>query len=239
VKIVGALALVVAATLAGAPAAGAGSALTAVRSRIGDHPGFVRVVVDFAGGDLASQEPTAVHPAVEDGLGRVEVVHPGIRAAAPMAKAAGVAVRVVPGGGRIVVRSTFARDRFKYLSYDVLSSPERLVIDLWKARVPRAAAAVLDDGCLRVTSFHGGPNVSMAGRALVQLYEGTVVVRLRGASGRVLLERPLIADRGRWATSFHYPVTRARPATLEAAVESAKDGALDCLVQVPVLLPKG
>jgi hypothetical protein len=239
VKVVGSIPLVVAASLAGAPAAGADSALTAVRARIGDHPAFVRVVVDFAGADLKPQEPTAVDRAVEDGVGRVEVTHPGIRAAAPVARALGVAVRVVPGAGRIVVRSSFAGGRFKYVSYDVLSSPDRLVIDLWKSRVPRAAAAVSDDGCLRATSFHGGPNVSMGGKALVQLFEGTVVVRLRDASGRLLVERPLIADGGRWATSFRYRAARLRPATLEAVVESAKDGALACLVQVPVVLSKG
>ena len=237
-KIVGTIALL-AATLAAVPAAGADEALTAVRARIGDHPAFVRVVVDFAGAHLRPQEPSAVDPAVTDGIGRVEVAHPGVRTAAPLARALGVAVRVGPGAGRIVVRSSFARGRFKYLSYDVLAAPDRLVIDLWKSRVPRAAAAVLDDGCLRVTSFHGAPNVSMAGNALVRLFEGTVVVRLRDGRGRVLVERPLIEGGGRWATSFRQPVARARRATLEAVVESAKDGALDCLVQVPLALPRG
>ncbi len=231
--------LLLAAALLAAPAADAAPALTAVRARIGDHPAFVRVVVDFRAGDLGPQEPMALDPAVADGDGRVEIVHPGVRTAARPVTALGVAVDVAKRAGRVVVRSSSAAGRFKYLAYDVLPAPERLVVDLWKSRVPASAATILDDGCLRVTSFHGGPNVRIAGRALVPLFEGTVVVRLRGAGGRVLVERPLIAGGGRWATSFPYRVVRPRPATLEAVVESAKDGALSCLVQVPVVLRGG
>jgi Immunoglobulin-like domain of bacterial spore germination len=236
----GRLLLVAALLAAPAPAAAAAApGLTAARTRIGDHPAFVRVVVDFSGGDLGRQEPTAVDPAVADGAGRVEIVHPGVRAAARPVTALGVAVGVAQRAGRVLVRSSSAAGRFKYLAYDVLTAPERLVVDLWKSRVPAPAATILDDGCLRVTSFHPGPNVGIAGRALVPLFEGTVVVRLRGAGGRVLVERPLIADGGRWATSFGYGVARTRPATLEAVVESAKDGALSCLVQVPLMLRAG
>jgi hypothetical protein len=144
---------------------------------------------------------------------------------------------VVQGTNRIVVRLAAAPLRFKYLSYRVLAGPERLVIDLWKAGVPTAAAAVRNDGCLKLTAFRGGPAVAMSGRALVQLFEGTVVVRLRSARGRLLVQRPLIASSsGRWSTAFTHRVERRQRATLEATVESAKDGALVCLVQVAVTL---
>ena len=231
--------LLLGAALLAAPAADAAPGLTAARARIGDHAAFVRVVVDFRAGDLGPQDPTAVDPAVADGRGRVEIVHPGVRAEVRPVAALGVAVAVAQQAGRVVVRWSSAAGRFKYLAYDVLPAPERLVVDLWKSRVPAPAATILDDGCLHVTSFHGGRNVGIAGRALVPLFEGTVVVRLRGAGGRVLVERPLIAGGGRWATSFPYRVVRPRPATLEAVVESAKDSALSCLVQVPVVLRGG
>lgn len=46
----------------------------------------------------------------------------------------------------------------------------------------------------------------------------------------------LPAAPGPWRTWLGYRVTRAQPGTLEAWVGSAKDGALDCIVQVPVTL---
>jgi len=73
----------------------------------------------------------------------------------------------------------------------------------------------------------------------LETFEHTVVVRLRSETGRLLGERPLIAGGGRWETSFTYTVARRQRATLEAVSQSAKDGALECLVQVPVLLRTG
>ena len=228
------------ATLTLVPSAGGTAGLAAVGVRAGDHPAYVRVVVDFAGGVLGGQEPTLLDAAVwAEGRTRIEVAHPGVSTEAPVVRALGLRFASVQGRGRISVELEAAPRRFKYVSYRVLHSPERLVIDLWKAGVPTAAATIRDDGCLRITSYAGGPHVAMAGRELRWLFEHTVVVRLRSETGRLLAERPLIASRGRWGTSFTYTVARRRRATLEAISQSAKDGALDCLVQVPVVLRPG
>jgi hypothetical protein len=42
--------------------------------------------------------------------------------------------------------------------------------------------------------------------------------------------------RGAWSTRVRYRVGRRQAGTLEAVAESAKDGSLDCLVQVRVVL---
>jgi hypothetical protein len=220
-----------------APSASGTVDLTAVGTRIGDHPAFVRVVVDFTDGDLKAFEPTLLDPSVwGDGRTRIEVAQRRIRTEAPGFRAEGVRVSFRQGKDRIVIRLASAGHRFKYVSYRVLPAPERLVIDLWKARPPVAAAEVRDDGCLRLTSYADGPELSMRGRELQPLFEHTVVVRLRDLEGRALAVRPLIASAGRWGTRFRHEVDRTQVATLEALAQSAKDGSLECLVQVRVLL---
>jgi len=67
-----------------------------------------------------------------------------------------------------------APHRHKYVSYLVLDSPERLVVDLWKSRVPVASETIRDDDCLRIARYTGGPGVSTAGRELTWLFEQTV-----------------------------------------------------------------
>ncbi len=228
------------AALALVPSAGATVSLAAVGVRTGDHPAFVRVVVDFTDGVLGGQDPTLLDAAVwPAGRTRLEVVHPGVRTEAPTFRARGLRVAFVQGHDRIYVEVEATRHRFKYVSYHVLHSPERLAVDLWKAGVPGPAATIRDDGCLRLVRYTGGPAVSIAGRELRWLFEHTVVVRLRSATGRLLAERPLIASRRRWETRFTYSVARSQRATLEAVSESAKDGSLDCLVQVRVDLRPG
>ena len=160
-------------------------------------------------------------------------------AAAGNFTATGVRVGNHPAFVRVVVRLAAAGHRFKYLSYRMLSSPERLAIDLWKGKPPVEGAEITNDGCLQVTRYSVSPSVSMQGRELRPLFEHTVVVRVRDGDGRELAVRPLIAARGRWATSFRLPVRKAQIATLEASAQSAKDGSLECLVQVRVLLPGG
>lgn len=225
------------AALALVPSAGATVNLTAVGTRVGDHPAFVRVVVEFTDGDLSRYDPNLLDAAVwGDGRTRLEVVQKGIRTEAPALTSRGVRVTFHQDRDRILIDLRDAARRFKYVSYFVLASPERLVVDLWKARPPTAAATIKDDGCLRLLRYSGGPGVSMEGLELRWLFEHTVVVRLRNARGRVIRQRPLIAGDGRWGTSFDFGVTRTQAATLEAVSESAKDGALECIVQVPVLL---
>lgn len=214
-------------------------ALTAVEGRVGDHPGFVRVVIEFSDGDLSRFDPTLLDAEPwRDGRTRLELAHRGVRTELAPFTADGVSIRTVQGTDRIVVRLSSNARRFKYVSYLVLASPERLVIDLWKARPPALGAHIRDDGCLRLSSWSVGDRTAGAsGRALRQLFEGTLVVRVRNAAGALLAEKPLIANRKeRWQAMLRIAVAKSQPGTLEAVVGSAKDGSLECLVQVRVRL---
>ena len=141
-----------------------------------------------------------------------------------------------------------APGRFKFLEYNVSVPRNVLVIDLWKASAA-AAAKVLDDGCLRLSSWSGhgqrpgpGPRAAAALRA-----RPGAVASAPGAGGSTLAERPLVATEGTFLPDFSgYAVPPdagaaaptipglPRRAMLEAWAASAKDGSLECLVQVPI-----
>jgi hypothetical protein len=231
----GAAVVIAAMGSAAGPHAVAGAApLTATGIRVGDHPAFVRVVVDFTGGSLLAGEVVAADPQpFGDGVVRLPLTRPGVRTTAAPVTAQGVTTRVRQGAGRIVIRLAGARRRFKYVGYTALHAPERLVIDLWKSAPPSAAAEVrtAPDGCLslqraRVTASR----VTARGREL-DLFEHSLVVRLRRAGGRIAAQRATTAAAGRWSTRFGYAAGR-QTGTLEAVALSAKDGTLDCIVQV-------
>ena len=59
-------------------------------------------------------------------------------------------------------------------------------------------------------------------------------MRLRRHGGRIHRQKPDTAANRRWSTSFGYRDVARQTGTLEAIALSAKDGALDCLVQVRV-----
>ena len=65
------------------------------------------------------------------------------------------------------------------------------------------------------------------------LFEHSLVVRLRRTGGAIHRQKAETAPDRRWTTSFAYPRRRGS-GTLEAVALSAKDGTLDCLVQVRV-----
>jgi hypothetical protein len=221
---------------AGAPAVADAAALTATGIRVGDHPAFVRVVVDLRGAPLLAEEVVATDPQpFGDGLVRLPVTRPGVRTTAAPVTAQGVRTTVRQGAGRIVIRLAGARRRFKYVSYTALHAPERLVIDLWKSAPPSAAAEVrrAPDGCLSLRRLDVTANrVTARGREL-DLFEHSLVVRLRRAGGRIAAQRATIAAAGRWSTRFGHAAGR-QAGTLEAVALSAKDGTLDCIVQVRV-----
>jgi hypothetical protein len=211
--------------------------LTAIRVRIGEHPGFVRAVVDFTDGRLEAGEVLAADPSpFADGAVRLRLDHRRVRSEAPPARGHGVSVRLRQGTNRVTISLAGARRRFKYVGYSVLRDPERLVIDLWKAAPPSAAAEVraAPDRCLSLTRAAVGSQTVAAAGLERNLFEHSLVVRLRAASGRVLAQRAETAARGRWRSRFRYPSARTQAGTLEAVAHSAKDGSLDCLVQVRV-----
>jgi hypothetical protein len=147
-------------------------------------------------------------------------------------------VRVLQGRNRITVKLTAAPHRFKYVSYVSLRNPERLVVDLWKSAPPVAAAQIrrAPDGCLALTRFDVSARHAAAAGTERNLFEHAFVVRLRAADGRVLAQQPRTSAAGRWISSFRYPAVRRQAGTLEAVAESAKDGALVCLVQMRVIV---
>lgn len=211
--------------------------LTATGMRVAAHAGFVRVVVDFSGGRVLAGEVVASDPdPFRDGVVRLPLSRRGVRTLAAPVQAHGVSARISQGSGRIVIRLAGAPRRFKYVAYRALHDPERLAIDLYKSKPPSDAAEIRRGrgGCLSLRRFAvTSRSVTASGRER-DLFEHSLVVRLRRAGGRIHKQRAATAARRRWSTSFRYPRTRRRTGTLEAVALSAKDGTLDCLTQVRV-----
>ena len=227
------------ALLTGAGAAPqASAALTAREIRIGDHPGFVRVVVDFTGGRVEPGEVVASDPnPFADGFVRLPLTRRGVRTTADPVREHGVFARIAQTSGRrITIRLTGADRRFKYVGYVAQHTPERLVIDLFKARPPTPAAEITRGrgGCLRLTDHTVTRDRVIAEGRERNLFEHSLVVRLRRTGGRIHRQKAETAFQRRWSTDFAYPPARRQTGTLEAVALSAKDGTLDCLVQVRV-----
>jgi hypothetical protein len=219
------------------PQAAAVAPLTAASIRIGDHPAFVRVVVDFTGGTVEPGEVVATDPdPFADGFVRLPMVHPGIKTTATPVRAEGVFARIAQGGSRITIRLTGTNRRFKYVGYAAQHTPERLIIDLYKSRPPSADAEITrgGGGCLTLTGHSvTRKRVKAAGRER-NLFEHSLVVRLRRTGGGIHRQKAETAFQRHWSTNFTYRHAKRQTGTLEAVALSAKDGTLDCLVQVRV-----
>ncbi|HET9010357.1 MAG TPA: hypothetical protein VFN38_01015, partial [Gemmatimonadaceae bacterium] len=128
--------------------------LTAIGTRIGAHPAYVRVVVDFTDGTLEFGEVEAIDHRAFDGSVRVRLRHHNVQAQAPPVNRAGVQAKVTGARDRLDVVLSFARHRFKYLRVSALHSPERLVLDLYRSRPPVAGAEIPVGrrGCLSLSS---------------------------------------------------------------------------------------
>jgi hypothetical protein len=200
------------------PAAGvlapqASAALTAREIRIANHPAFVRVVVDFTGGRVQPGEVNATDPnPFPDGFVRLPLGWPGVRTTADSVRDEGVFARIAQTNNRrITIRMTGTDRRFKYVHYSALRGPERLVLDLYKSRPPMHAAEIVRGrrGCLTLDNLQVTPD-------------------------RVTADEPETAFTRTWSTDFTYPPATRQAGTLEAVALSAKDGTLDCVVQVRV-----
>jgi hypothetical protein len=240
-----------AAILALALAPRASAQLTATDLRVTSSAKVVRVIVEFAGAQLTGLERQvdAVDPQIADGRGIVRVNATAIVAVAFPRSGFGVMARALQRPGSILIRTDSLSGRFKFLEYNVSVPRNVLVIDLWKATAARAAT-VLDDGCLRLSSWSGVDGRARArGLELQPLFEHGLVLSARapGAGGSTLAQRPLIATEGvflpdfsgyavpgRWGGRTPLVAGTPRPVMLEAWSASAKDGSLDCLVQVPI-----
>lgn len=224
--------------LAALPAS-ASAALTVDDARIGAQPAFVRVVLDLNGAKAQINEAEVTDPAVRDGSTRVDITHAGIVARAIDRSAQDVRVRVsLARAYRARIRITTALRRFKYVRLTALHGPERFVIDLYRSAPPTAAAEIRTGvrNCLRLRSVRpAGNGFRVLGKEL-NLFEGSFLLRVRDATGRVVGRR-IGTARGSWDLRVSYSGVRtAQPGTLEAVAESARDGSLACLVQVRVRL---
>jgi Immunoglobulin-like domain of bacterial spore germination len=220
----------------------ASAALTATQIRIGNHPAFVRVVVDFSGGTLHANDVESPDPMPSDGRARVRVTDAGITTSAFGVRAEGVKARVVQGTGALVVRLRARERRFKYLEHSVLHSPERLVIDLWKARPPTAAAEFTtapQGGCLTIDTVTGAPGRITASGSETDLFEHMFQANVRNRRGRVVGTRPVTATGGHWHRTVPYTVGSAQAGTFEVVDFSEQDGSLSCIAQVRVALEPG
>jgi len=209
-------------------------ALTATGVRIGDHPAYVRVVVDFNGKVPASQ---VEFDRLTGTMATVHVAHPGIKTQTARRTGEGVHVALQRGTQALHIAMSFARHRFKYVSYAVVTG-NRLAIDLWKSAPPSKPLEFRSapDGCLEFGSWHSSHGKVTAKGSAGDLFEHTFRVVVRGASGKVLAQRARQAN-GYWSATLRYHATHRQAGTLEAVAFSAKDGALACLAQVRVTLP--
>jgi hypothetical protein len=219
----------------------ADAALTATDIRIGNHPAFVRIVVDFGGGRLRSPDVEATDPfPFPDGRALVEVSKPGIDNDAAAEEAFGVRARIVQEANRLVLRLRADRHRFKYLAYDILRSPQRLVLDLWKARPPPPAAefeSAPQGGCLTIDDRTVGRGTAHAEGTEEGVFENMFALVLRGAGGRGVTSVGVTSTpAGNWSRTVSYTVGSRQPGTLEVVDFSAKDGSLVCIAQVRVTL---
>ena len=220
------------------PAAEAGPApLTATQIRIANHPGVIRVVVDFTGGRVQAGEVVASDPnPFRDGFVRLPLTRPGVRTTAAPVSAHGVIARIAQGTGRITIRLSGADRRFKYVGYFALHAPERLVLDLYKSRPPSEAAEITRGrgGCLTLGEHAVGRRRLTASGRERDLFEHSFAVVLRRRDGRIHKLRGITAFDRRWSTTFRFPQIARQTGTLEAVATSAKDGTLDCLVHTRV-----
>jgi Immunoglobulin-like domain of bacterial spore germination len=219
--------------------AAAAGACTAVAVRFGDHPAYVRAVVDFTGGSIAMRNVEATDPKPFDGSASVRVTRPAIGTRVTSARGLGIALRISARTGMLQITLAAARHRFKYLSYTIINGGNGLAIDLWKSAPPSKRAEIRRSpgGCLALdkSSVSAGL-VTASGRARAT-FENQFPLVLRDSDGTAIAQRTVRVSGGRWSGQLTYHSTRTQAGTLEAVETSAKDGALICIVQIRVTLP--
>ncbi len=206
-------------------------ALAATDVRIGDHPAYVRVVVDFNGKVPTRQ---VEFDKLTGRMATVHIAHPGVATQVKVRTGEGVRVALQPGGQALHIALSFAPHRFKYLSYAVVGG-NRLAIDLWKSAPPRKPSHTCRGLTLSSDWSSDGHVVSVSGREH-GIFENQFQVVVRGQNGAVL-GRKNVHGPGRWAAKVHYHVAYKQDGTVEAVALSPKDGSLECLAQQFVELP--
>jgi hypothetical protein len=236
------LVAVLAIAVASALPAAASAALTATQIRIGNHPAFVRVVVDFTGGTLHRNDVESPDPQPFDGRARVRVTRVGITTGAAAVTQEGVTARIAQRSGSIVLQLSARRHRFKYLEHGVLHSPERLVVDLWRSRLPTAAAefpTAPQGGCLSIENYDALPGRVRADGSENDLFEHMFQMNVRNQKGRVVGTRPVTASAGQWHRTVPFDIGVAQKGTVEVVDFSEQDGSLICIAQLRATLAPG
>src|SRR5204863_3399409 len=124
-----------------------------------------------------------------------------------------------------------AAGRFKYVRVSVLHGPERFVIDLYRGAPPGPQAEIRTgvNSCLKLTSIQRTATTYRVRGTERNLFEGSFVIRVRDARGRVIGRR-IVTARGAWNQTVSYAgVTSRQAGTVEAVAASAKDGSLACI----------
>ena len=236
------LVAVLAIAVASALPAAASAALTATQIRIGNHPAFVRVVVDFTGGTLHRNDVESPDPQPFDGRARVRVTRVGITTGAAAVTQEGVTARIAQRSGSIVLQLSARRHRFKYLEHGVLHSPERLVVDLWRSRPPTAAAefpTAPQGGCLSIENYDALPGRVRADGSENDLFEHMFQMNVRNQKGRVVGTRPVTASAGHWHRTVPFDIGVAQKGTVEVVDFSEQDGSLICIAQLRATVAPG
>ena len=211
--------------------AGAASQLTATNVGIGDHPAFVRVVVDFTGTVSAREVEADTFNARSTATLRLN--HPGVTTLVGNRSGDGVHAALQSATQGLNIALIFAPHRLKYVSYKVVTS-DRLAIDLWKSAPP--AVPTQTCGGLTLGSVHAAPGVVVAKGTEQGIFEHQFQVVLRGPRGKIL-GRHIVHGPGSWSTMVRYSALRRRTGTIEAVAFSPKDGAIECLAQKRVTIP--
>ena len=220
-----------------APSASATVDLTAIGTRIGTHPAYVRVVVDFTDGLVADSEVEAIDQRAADGAVRIRLRHRSVQAQAAPASRAGVRAVVIGARDRLDVRATYARRRFKYVQVTTLHAPERLAIDLYRSRPPRSAARDPSRAPRLPRAYRSPPRRALVhgprprARPLRALVPGARARPQRTQRGPQDHDRRGGLERAR---RLPRQGTRARNAGRRRRV--GQDGSLACIVQVGVVL---
>jgi len=212
---------------------------TATAIRVGDHPGYVGVVVDLRGTVPQANGATyATDTDPSDGRAVVRFGIIGLRTTAAPVDYDGVSARLSQGHNYIDLGLRVAPGRFKYLSWLWLGN-DRLVVDLWKSAPPSAAAEIRGaNGCLTLGAVRvTAEGVVTASGTESGVFEHQFVARVRAASGAVLAQQTVHSSGGQWSVALIPYAQRPQPATFEAVVRSSADGSLACLVQRRVALP--
>ncbi len=216
--------------------AASSATLTATGVHITDHPAYVEAVVDFSGPGLALGQVRATDSNPSDGTRGVLVSYPNVASHVSPVIMQGLGVWVVEVPYGLSVGIGALPGAFKYLSYSLGGSHE-LVIEVWKsAFAPAGDIFRGQGGCLTLSGVTAAPGTVSADGSARALFENQFHVVLRDAFGAVLASRSVSAIE-RWRVTLHYTAPQGQGGYFEAAANSAKDGALGCLVQRALALP--